>query len=52
MEKVIFSKDLTLTKHSDVYFHNRYIMKAFKECVKTFGRKNICILSNDNSKKY
>ena len=52
MEKIIFSKDLTLTKHSDVFLHNRYIMHAFRECMKTFGQKNVCILSNDNSKKY
>ena len=52
MEKIIFSKDLTLTKHSDVFLHNRYIMHAFRECMKTFGQKNVSILSNDNSKKY
>ena len=46
MEKIIFSKDNTLTLPGKSNFIDEQVRNAFHDVTKTFGTKNVLIISN------
>ena len=48
-QKIIFEQENILTKANECDFESDYIRNSFKECIDTFGGKNVIIITRINN---